>query len=99
MGEAGVAGEVGASAAQSRDVPNAAIESIFRPLAAHARQSLEIAAERKRIPWDFQVIRGQVDETLTELMKEVEERQTDMAGCMDVCSICQYPLYPYLHHD
>ena len=70
--ECDVAREVGASAAQSRDLQHAEIESIFRSLAAHARQSLEIAAERKRIPWDFQVIRGQVDETLTELMKEVE---------------------------
>ncbi len=70
--ECNVAREVGASAAQSRDLQHNDLESIFRSLAAHARQSLEMAAERRRIPWDFQVIRGQVDEALAELIKEAE---------------------------
>ncbi len=64
--------EIGASAAESRDLQHADLESIFRSLAAHARQALEMAAERKRIPWDFQVIRGQVEETITELIKEAD---------------------------
>ena len=67
-----VAVEVGASAAQSRDLQHSDLESIFRSLAAHAKQSLELAAERRRVPWDFQVIRGQVEETFSELIKDAD---------------------------
>ena len=67
-----LAKEVGASAAESRDLNQPGLESIFRANAAHARQALELAAEHRRIPWEFQVIRGEVQQTIVELVKEAE---------------------------
>jgi len=67
-----VAIEVGASAAQSREFQHSNLESIFRSLAAQAKQALEMAAERKRVAWEFQIIRGHVENTFAELIKEAE---------------------------
>ena len=67
-----VAREVGTSAAETRDFKHKDIESIFRAMASHARNALEMAAERRRIPWSFQVVRGAVMETLIEMIKEAE---------------------------
>jgi nucleotide-binding universal stress UspA family protein len=67
-----VAREVATSAAETRDLKHKDLESIFRSLASHARNALEMAAERRRIPWSFEVVRGAVMETLTEMIKEAE---------------------------
>jgi len=64
--------EIGASAAESRDLKRDDLESAFRSLAAHARQAMEMAAERRRVAWDFQVIRGAVQEILMDLVIDAE---------------------------
>lgn len=64
--------ELATSAAETREFKHKDLESIFRALAAHARNALEMAAERRRIPWTFQVVRGDVMHTLIEMIKEAE---------------------------
>ena len=72
MAGASVMREIGASAAEARDLKQRDLESIFRSLAAHAKQALEMAADRRRIPWSFQVVRGRVVETLETLIQHAE---------------------------
>ena len=55
---ASVSLEVELSTTHSRPFSSERLESVHRAQSAHARQALEMAADRRRIEWEFDVIAG-----------------------------------------
>ena len=61
---ASVSLEVELSTTHSRPFSSERLESVHRAQSAHARQALEMAADRRRIEWEFDVIAGNAAQVL-----------------------------------